>query len=85
MIRKANNVNFGLLAGVFTRDVNMALKLSEELDCGGLIVNDSSNYCLDSMPFGGVKHSGLGREGIQFALREMTDPKVVCFTRLFNR
>ncbi len=59
----------------------MALKLSEELDCGGVIVNDSSNYRLDAMPFGGVKCSGFGREGIRFAIQEMTDPKVVCFTR----
>jgi len=80
-IRKANNVNYGLLAGVFTKDVNRALKVSEELDCGGVIINDSSDYRLDAMPFGGVKYSGLGREGIRFALQEMTEPKVVCFTR----
>jgi len=80
-IRKANNVNYGLLAGVFTMDLNKALKVSEELDCGGVIVNDSSDYRLDAMPFGGVKLSGLGREGIRFALQEMTEPKVVCFTR----
>jgi len=80
-IAAANGVNYGLLAGVFTQNVNMALKVSEELDCGGVIINDSSDYRLDAMPFGGVKLSGLGREGIRFALQEMTEPKVVCFTR----
>jgi glyceraldehyde-3-phosphate dehydrogenase (NADP+) len=64
---------------VFTQDVNKAMHVAEELDCGGVVINDSSDYRLDAMPFGGVKYSGLGREGIRFALQEMTEPKVVCF------
>ncbi|MCK4597402.1 aldehyde dehydrogenase family protein, partial [bacterium] len=43
------------------------------------MINDSTDYRLDSMPFGGVKYSGLGREGLKFSLHEMTEPKVVCF------
>lgn len=78
-IEKANSVNYGLQAGIFTRDINKAFKLIQELDVGGVIINDSSDYRLDLMPFGGVKGSGLGREGIKFALQEMTEPKVVCF------
>ncbi len=78
-IEKANKVNFGLHAGIFTRDIGKAFKMIRELDVGGVIVNDSSDYRIDLMPFGGVKQSGLGREGIRFALQEMTEPRVVCF------
>lgn len=78
-IEEANSVDYGLHAGVFTRDVEKAFKVVYGLECGGVIVNDSSDYRLDMMPFGGVKLSGLGREGIKFALQEMTEPKVVCF------
>jgi glyceraldehyde-3-phosphate dehydrogenase (NADP+) len=78
-IEKANSVNFGLHAGVFTRSIASAFKAIQGLDVGGVIINDSSDYRLDLMPFGGVKGSGLGREGIKFALMEMTEPKVVCF------
>ena len=78
-VEKANSLPFGLHAAIFTRDVNVAFKAAYELDCGGVMINDSTDYRLDSMPFGGVKYSGLGREGIKFALQEMTEPKVVCF------
>jgi len=76
-IAKSNSLNFGLHAAIFTRDINRALKAGYELDCGGVMINDSTDYRLDSMPFGGVKHSGLGREGIKFSLQEMTEPKVI--------
>jgi glyceraldehyde-3-phosphate dehydrogenase (NADP+) len=72
-------VNFGLHAGIFTKDIEKAFKAIRGLDVGGIIVNDSSDYRIDMMPFGGVKNSGLGREGIKFALQEMTEPRVVCF------
>jgi glyceraldehyde-3-phosphate dehydrogenase (NADP+) len=49
------------------------------LDSGSVIINDSTDYRLDSMPFGGVKSSGLGKEGVKFSLQEMTEPKVVCW------
>jgi glyceraldehyde-3-phosphate dehydrogenase (NADP+) len=78
-IKKANNVRYGLHAGIFTRNIDNAFKAVKELDVGGVIVNDSSDYRIDMMPFGGVKYSGLGREGIKHALMEMTEPKVVCF------
>ncbi len=78
-IAKANKVNFGLQAGIFTKDIGKAFKAIKELEVGGVIVNDSSDYRIDMMPFGGVKRSGLGREGIKFALMEMTEPRVVCF------
>ncbi|WP_017729412.1 aldehyde dehydrogenase family protein [Halalkalibacterium ligniniphilum] len=78
-IEKANEKNFGLQAGIFTNNLQHAFQASQELDVGGVMINDSSDYRIDGMPFGGVKASGLGREGIQFAIHEMTDPKVVCF------
>ena len=78
-IEKANSLPFGLHAAVFTRDVNLAHKIAYALDCGGVMINDSTDYRLDSMPFGGVKNSGLGREGIKFSLQEMTEPKTICF------
>jgi len=78
-IKEANSLPYGLLAAVFTRDVETAFKVAYELDCGGVMINDSTDYRLDSMPFGGVKYSGLGREGLKFSLQEMTEPKVICF------
>lgn len=78
-IERSNAVDFGLHAGIFTRDIGKAFKAIQGLDVGGVIVNDSSDYRVDLMPFGGVKNSGLGREGIKFALQEMTEPRVVCF------
>ncbi len=78
-IAEANALPYGLLAAIFTNDVNVAFKAAYELDCGGVMINDSTDYRLDSMPFGGVKYSGLGREGLKFSLQEMTEPKVVCF------
>jgi glyceraldehyde-3-phosphate dehydrogenase (NADP+) len=78
-LAEANSIDYGLHAALFTRDVDMAFKLAYGLDCGGVMINDSTDYRLDSMPFGGIKNSGLGREGIKFALQEMTEPKVICW------
>lgn len=78
-IKQANSLPYGLLAAVFTSNLDVAFKTAYELDCGGVMVNDSTDYRLDSMPFGGVKYSGLGREGLKFSLQEMTEPKVICF------
>lgn len=78
-IEESNSVNFGLQAGIFTRNLDKAFEAIQKLEVGGVMVNDSSDFRIDAMPFGGVKNSGLGREGIKFAIEEMTDPKVVCF------
>ena len=78
-IRRANDVEYGLQAGIFTNDLGTALDAAARLECGGVMINDSTDYRIDAMPFGGVKGSGLGREGIRFALQEMTEPKVICF------
>jgi len=80
-IARANDVDYGLQAAIFTRDIETALRASDELECGGVMINESTDYRMDGMPFGGVKGTGLGREGIEFAIHEMTEPKVVCYTR----
>ncbi len=78
-VEKANSLPFGLHAAVFTKDVDLAFRIAYHLECGGVMVNDSTDYRLDSMPFGGIKNSGLGREGIKFSIQEMTEPKTICF------
>lgn len=78
-LAEANSIDYGLHAALFTRDVDMAFKLAYGLECGGVMINDSTDYRLDSMPFGGVKNSGLGREGVKFSLQEMTEPKTICW------
>ena len=78
-IEKANAVDYGLHGAIFTNNLNKAFYAIKHMDVGGIIVNDSTDYRVDLMPFGGVKKSGLGREGIKYALMEMTEPKVVCF------
>ena len=78
-IKKANSVDYGLHGAIFTKDLSNAFTAIKKMDVGGIMVNDSTDYRVDLMPFGGVKKSGLGREGIRYALQEMTEPKVVCF------
>jgi glyceraldehyde-3-phosphate dehydrogenase (NADP+) len=78
-VTRANQVDYGLQAGVFTRDMERAFEAIRRLESGGVMINDSSDYRIDAMPFGGIKGSGLGREGVRFAIQEMTEMKVVCF------
>ncbi|TWX70398.1 aldehyde dehydrogenase family protein [Colwellia sp. C1TZA3] len=78
-IAQANDVEFGLQAGIFTNDLELAFELADSMDCGGVMINDSSDYRIDAMPFGGVKGSGVGREGVMNAVKEMTDIKTYCF------
>jgi len=68
-----NDSKFGLQAGVFTRDLFQMLDAWDRLEVGGVIVNDVPSYRVDNMPYGGVKDSGLGREGIKFAMEDMTE------------
>jgi glyceraldehyde-3-phosphate dehydrogenase (NADP+) len=77
-IAVANEVDQALQACVFTRDIMAAMRVVREVDAGAVLVNESTDYRIDAMPFGGVKGSGLGREGVPFAAREMTTTKVVC-------
>jgi len=78
-IDRANAVNYGLHAAIFTESLRDAFTAVRRLQVGGVIVNDSTDYRLDTMPFGGTKHSGIGREGLRFALEAMTETRVACF------
>lgn len=78
-IARANDVRFGLHSAIFTRDLRNAFDAIRRLDAGGVMVNDSTDYRLDVMPFGGSKMSGIGREGIRFAIEAMTETRVACF------
>ena len=78
-IEKANGVESGLQAAIFTRDLDSAFQAVYRIECGAVMVNGSTDYRDDTMPFGGVKGSGLGREGVPFAMLEMSEPKVACF------
>jgi glyceraldehyde-3-phosphate dehydrogenase (NADP+) len=75
------NRSYGLQAGVFTRDLLRALVAFEVLEVGGVIINDVATYRIDHMPYGGVKDSGLGREGPRFAIEEMTELKLLVVNR----
>ena len=68
-----NDSKFGLQAGIFTRDLFKTLDSWDQLDVGGVVINDVPSYRVDNMPYGGVKDSGLGREGIRFAMEDMTE------------
>jgi len=76
-LRRINDSPYGLQAGVFTRDVNAIFHAFEELEVGGVMVNDVPTYRADPMPYGGMKDSGLGREGVRYAIEEMTERKVL--------
>jgi acyl-CoA reductase-like NAD-dependent aldehyde dehydrogenase len=76
-IEKVNGTAFGLQAGVFTGDIERAMLAHREIRAGGVIVNDVSAFRADQMPYGGTKDSGSGREGLRWAMQEMTEPRVL--------
>jgi acyl-CoA reductase-like NAD-dependent aldehyde dehydrogenase len=76
-LKEVNNSQFGLQAGVFTRDIYKAHKAWNELDVGGVVIGDVPSWRVDNMPYGGVKESGLGREGITFAMEDMTEIRLM--------
>jgi acyl-CoA reductase-like NAD-dependent aldehyde dehydrogenase len=76
-LQRVNRSPYGLQAGVFTRDMGRILRAYEELEVGGVIAGDVPTFRIDHMPYGGVKDSGLGREGIAYAIEEMTEPKLL--------
>jgi glyceraldehyde-3-phosphate dehydrogenase (NADP+) len=77
VIRKVNNTKYGLQAGVFTRDITKALTCAREINAGGVLINEMPTFRVDNMPYGGTKGSGIGREGPDFAIKEMTEEKLV--------
>src|SRR4029079_9187167 len=69
-LKFVNDSEFGLQAGVFTRDIGRAMRACEQLEVGGVLVNNVPTFRADNMPYGGVKDSGFGREGIRYAMEE---------------
>lgn len=76
-IAEVNAGSYGLQAGVFTNDHALIKMFSRDLVVGGVMINEGPDFRAEHVPFGGVKRSGLGREGVRIALREMSEPKVV--------
>jgi glyceraldehyde-3-phosphate dehydrogenase (NADP+) len=76
-LRRINSSPYGLQAGIFTRDAKLMFQAYEELEVGGLLAGDVPSFRIDHMPYGGVKDSGIGREGLRYAIEEMTEPKLM--------
>jgi glyceraldehyde-3-phosphate dehydrogenase (NADP+) len=81
-IAAANDSDFGLQAAVFTYDQRVIDAVVDGIDAGGIVVNDTSSFRVDHMPYGGVKQSGFGREGVRYAIEEMTELKLVAYRRV---
>ena len=77
-----NDSVFGLQAGIFTNNMQNAFYAFNELDVGGVVINDVPSFRVDSMPYGGVKDSGLGREGIRFAIEDMTEKRLLVLNKM---
>jgi acyl-CoA reductase-like NAD-dependent aldehyde dehydrogenase len=80
-MREINDSRFGLQCGVFTGSLERTLAAHDELEVGGVIVNDIPTWRTDAMPYGGVKDSGLGREGLRWSIEDMTEPRLLAFAR----
>jgi acyl-CoA reductase-like NAD-dependent aldehyde dehydrogenase len=80
-IEFVNDSRYGLQAGIYTENIHTALDAAEKLHVGGVMINDIPTYRVDHMPYGGVKESGAGREGLKYAAEEMTELKLVIFNR----
>lgn len=80
-LTEVNRSRFGLQAGLFTRDLHGTLLAYDRLEVGGVIVNDVPTWRIDHMPYGGVKESGLGREGPRYTIEEMTEPRLLVINR----
>jgi len=84
-VRDVNSSPYGLQAGVFTRDLEHAWLAFEGIEAGGVIVNDVPTWRIDHMPYGGVKDSGFGREGLRYAIEEMTELKLLVINRAWTQ
>ncbi|HRJ75528.1 MAG TPA: aldehyde dehydrogenase family protein, partial [Anaerolineales bacterium] len=76
-LRQANDSKFGLQVGVFTKDIDRALRAIKKLNFGGVMINETPAFRVDHMPYGGNRQSGLGREGVKFAMEDMTNIQLV--------
>lgn len=81
-IEEVNNTPYGLQAGVFTKDIDRIMSAHRDIQVGGLIANDVSAFRADQMPYGGTKDSGFGREGLRYAIEEMTEPRILVLSHV---
>jgi acyl-CoA reductase-like NAD-dependent aldehyde dehydrogenase len=81
-IEEVNNTPYGLQAGLFTKDIDRITTAHRDIECGGVIVNDVSSFRADQMPYGGSKDSGFGREGLRYAMEEMTEPRIMVLSHV---
>jgi glyceraldehyde-3-phosphate dehydrogenase (NADP+) len=81
VVTEVNGLEYGLQAGVFTCDLDSALGVAQRLRVGAVMINDTGDFRIDAMPFGGSKRSGIGREGVPFAVEAMTEPKIIAIHR----
>ncbi len=81
VLDRVNQSAFGLQAGIYTQNINKALQAVDDLEVGGVMINDTATYRVDHLPYGGNKLSGLGREGVRFAMEDMTTIKMVMINR----
>ncbi|HHT9126340.1 MAG TPA: aldehyde dehydrogenase family protein [Candidatus Brocadiia bacterium] len=81
-LTQLNNTRYGLQASIFCNDIKKVFMAYNTIDVGGLIINDVPTYRMDHMPYGGTKESGMGREGIKYAIEEMTEPKLLVLNLL---
>jgi acyl-CoA reductase-like NAD-dependent aldehyde dehydrogenase len=77
VVKFANDSIYGLQAGVFTKDIDLAMRVADQLEMGGVWINEISTYRQDNHPYGGVKQSGIGKEGVKYAIEDMTEMKFI--------
>ena len=75
----ANDTNYGLSAAIFTQDIDLAMRFAKDVHSGNLMINSGPQWRTDLMPYGGVKDSGMGKEGPKYAIEEMTELKMVVY------
>jgi glyceraldehyde-3-phosphate dehydrogenase (NADP+) len=76
-VKQVNNTKYGLQSGIFSNDFQNILYAFNHLETGAVVVNDNPTYRIDHMPYGGIKDSGFGREGLKYAIEQMTEPKLL--------
>ena len=76
-IARVNDSDFGLQAGVFTASIEHAMQAWDRIEAGGIVIGDVPSFRVDNMPYGGIKHSGLGREGVRCAIEDMTETRLL--------
>jgi acyl-CoA reductase-like NAD-dependent aldehyde dehydrogenase len=81
-LARVNDTRFGLQAGLFTGSLQKALQAFEELEVGNVLINQVPTFRVENMPYGGVKESGFGREGVRYAMEEMTEPRGLVVNQL---